>query len=375
MGAHGVGDVTVQAIDDAAARRLSNLPDLLSSFIGRQAEIDEVAALVADHRLVTVTGPGGGGKTRLAHRVAIDLIPAFPDGVWWVELAGLTAPAGIGPAVARTLGIHDDLSGDIAGQLADRRMLLVLDNCEHLLSGAAEMVHRVLASCPQVQVLATSRIALAVPGEVTWRIPAMVMPRRDDVTADDAVACDAVALFVVRARGGGLRRRPPRSRRDPRRRRNLPPTRRAAAGDRAGRGDAAGRSVSPKILDALGDAVPLLTRRTHDAGSTSDARRVDRLELRPARRRSAVGVASPGRVAGGCSVGRGACRARRPSWAPVRALDVLDELVASSLLAVEHGAGRVRYGLLETVREFAGRRLGEAGERAVAQERHAASTT
>ena len=203
MGAHGVGDVTVQAIDDAAARRLSNLPDLLSSFIGRQAEIDEVAALVADHRLVTVTGPGGGGKTRLAHRVAIDLIPAFPDGVWWVELAGLTAPAGIGPAVARTLGIHDDLSGDIAGQLADRRMLLVLDNCEHLLSGAAEMVHRVLASCPQVQVLATSRIALAVPGEVTWRIPAMVMPRRDDVTADDAVACDAVALFVVRARSAG----------------------------------------------------------------------------------------------------------------------------------------------------------------------------
>ena len=80
MGAHGLGDVTVQAIDDAAARRSGNLPDLLSSFIGRQAEIDEVAALVADHRLVTVTGPGGGGKTRLAHRVAIDLVPASRTG-------------------------------------------------------------------------------------------------------------------------------------------------------------------------------------------------------------------------------------------------------------------------------------------------------
>ena len=80
-----------------------------------------------------------------------------------MELAGLTAPAGIGPAVTRALGIHDDLSGDIAGQLADRRMLLVLDNCEHLLSGVAEMVHRVLASCPQVRVMATSRIAARRP--------------------------------------------------------------------------------------------------------------------------------------------------------------------------------------------------------------------
>ncbi|MGH2353954.1 MAG: ATP-binding protein, partial [Chloroflexota bacterium] len=184
----------------------TNLPAQLSSFVGREREIAEVTHLLAGGaRLVTLTGPGGAGKTRLALEVAARLLPTVPDGVWLVDLAPLTDAALAPLAVASAAGIQEESRSPpletLRRALRERRVLSVLDNCEHLIDACASLVEAVLSACPAVQVLATSREVLRVAGETVWRVPALAVPPLAPALPADALArYEAVRLFLERAR-------------------------------------------------------------------------------------------------------------------------------------------------------------------------------
>ncbi|HRE01374.1 MAG TPA: NACHT domain-containing protein, partial [Ilumatobacteraceae bacterium] len=158
-----------------------NLPAELSAFVGRTEEIGTVARLVASNRLVTLTGSGGAGKTRLAQRVAASVADEFADGVWWIELASTVAAEQIATTILGALGEpigNSDPLRLLVLRLATSHTLLVVDNCEHLVEDVAEVLHAVLSTCPSVSVLATSRTALNLPGEVSWRVPPLASFRR-----------------------------------------------------------------------------------------------------------------------------------------------------------------------------------------------------
>jgi predicted ATPase/DNA-binding CsgD family transcriptional regulator len=164
----------------AAPPAPGNLPAEPNSFIGRERDLSELALLLSDVRALTLCGPGGIGKTRLAIRLACDLVPEFPDGAWLVELAD-TADAELLPRrVAATFGIREEQDRPLIATLAEalraRRLLLILDTCEHIVDGCAELVQQLLASCPSLRVVATSREPLRVRGETVWRVPPLSVP-------------------------------------------------------------------------------------------------------------------------------------------------------------------------------------------------------
>jgi len=190
----------------AAVGLRGNLPAELTSFVGRRRELAEIKRLLSQTRLLTLTGMGGLGKTRLARRLGKEVARAFPDGVWQVELADLHEPALLVHTLADTLGLREPIGRwdvpTLAEHLADRRLLLILDNCEHLVEPCARMVDALLASCPQLHVIATSRQPLGIGGERIFRVPPLVSPDADRVTVNHGVAqYEAVSLFVDRAVG------------------------------------------------------------------------------------------------------------------------------------------------------------------------------
>jgi predicted ATPase/class 3 adenylate cyclase len=157
-----------------------NLPQQLTSFIGREREMAEVKRLLGENRLLTLTGAGGTGKSRLALQAAADLMDEYTDGVWLIELAPLADPALVPQAVASVLGVKEE-PGKPLGQtliewLKPKQLLLLLDNCEHLLLECARLTESIIQSCPRVRILATSREALAVPGEQSLRVPSLSLP-------------------------------------------------------------------------------------------------------------------------------------------------------------------------------------------------------
>ena len=180
---------------------MHGFPAALTSFIGRDGPLRQVAGLLDEYRLVTVTGPGGAGKTRLAGQVARQVADRFADGAWLVELAPVRDPAQVPAVVAAVLGVREQ-PGVPAGEalarvLARQQLLLVLDNCEHLLGAAAALCAGLLAACDDVRVLATSREPLAIAGEARYRLGPLTLPGPDDANAD---CSEAVALFTDRAR-------------------------------------------------------------------------------------------------------------------------------------------------------------------------------
>ena len=197
-------------VEDPGSAGEHNLPEPMTSFVGREREMVEIKRTLALTRLLTLTGAGGSGKTRLALEVARDLVGAYPDGVWLVELATLSAPDLIVQEVAGTLEVKErpdqPLSDTLVDALRGKALLLVLDNCEHLVDSAAQLIDTLLSSCPHLKVLSTSREMLGVSGEVNLTVRPLTLPaatngdHRGKPSVEDLVRCEAVRLFVDRAR-------------------------------------------------------------------------------------------------------------------------------------------------------------------------------
>jgi predicted ATPase/DNA-binding CsgD family transcriptional regulator len=182
----------------------SGLPVGVATFVGREHERAKVADLVTDARVVTLTGSGGCGKTRLAVEVVGDVASGFSDGAYWVDLQGVSDPGLVAPALGGAVDVHERpgqaLTDTLAEQLHGRHLLVVLDNCEHLVEACAELVGALSSACPQLHVLATSRVPLVVEGEATFEVAGLPVPRPDASSASTVAAADAARLFEVRAR-------------------------------------------------------------------------------------------------------------------------------------------------------------------------------
>jgi predicted ATPase/class 3 adenylate cyclase len=365
-----------------SARAPTNLPAELTSFIGREREVKEICALLASNRLVSLVGVGGTGKTRLMLHVAGEVAGRHPDGAWMVELAPLGDPDLVLPEVARALGVRDapgqPLLEVVTDFLRDKDLLLLVDNCEHLIGAAADVAERLLGGCRSLRVLATSREALGVPGEAIFQVPSLGIPETLDHTDIEAVAStEAVRLFVDRATA------------------TLPSFRLDAAtigpvveicrrldGIPLALELAAARMnvmTADEIARGLGDRFRLLTggRRTSvprqqtlqalidwswDLLSEADQRLLRRLSV----------------FVGGWTLDAAAdVAADRPAGAetapsPASRLDTLDglgRLVDRSLVVTEHG-GATRFRMLETIRQYARDRLIASGESTELRTRH-----
>ena len=327
----------------------AKLPAPLTRFVGRETELAQAATLLAEARLLTLTGPGGAGKTRLALRLASTVADNFPDGVWFVDLSSLSAGQFVWDQVATTLGVTESGSGGplteaVGRYLAPRRALVLLDNCEHLVESAAEVAAELLAAAPKLRLVATSREPLGVGGEVTWTVP----PLSDG---------DGLELFSDRAR-------------------------QARPNFSLGDEDAKAVRTICRRLDGLPLAIELAAARTRAFAPADIAAGLrDRLELLPSGPRTA-----PARQATlqasfdwsyallsdaerallrQCSVFAGGFDLEAAiAVCPAAGLDVLAALVDRSLLLVQddQGRGGPRYRMLEPIRQFAAKRLAEAGE-------------
>jgi predicted ATPase/class 3 adenylate cyclase/DNA-binding CsgD family transcriptional regulator len=336
------------------------LPVQFTSFVGREAEMNDVQQILADNRLVTLTGAGGVGKTRLAVQIAAAIAGGFGGGVWLVDLAPITDPDLVAVAVIRALGLPDQRGSSTMDMLlrfvGDRRMLLVLDNCEHLLDACAALVVGLQGGCPAVRVVATSREPIGVAGEVSWRVPSL------------SLADEAIELFADRAR---------RVRPDFRLDDNA-----AAAAEICLRLDGVPLAIElaaarvrvlslTEIRDGLHDRFRLLT-----GGARTAVRRQQ--TLRASVDWSHALLTEPERVLfarlavfmGGFDLDAAEAVAGGGDVERFQVLDLLTLLVDKSLVVAESASGPTRYRLLETVRQYALEKLGESGEADAVRARH-----
>lgn len=346
-----------------------------SSFLGRDAELSEMAPLLEGARLVTLTGPPGIGKSRLAFATAAELAERYPDGVYRVELAPLSDTTLIPRAVAAVLGLSEapgqKLQDTLVARLSRQRALLVLDNCEHLLPGCAKLVAALLAHCPSVSVLATSREPLQVSGETVWHVPPLGVPAPSEPGLHDVERYAAVRLFVERAQSvqPGFSLNPyvaPAVAEICRRLDGIPLAIELAA--------ARVETLTPaEIARRLDDRFGLLTNGSPSAlphhqtllGALDWSHELLSGTERALLRRLSVFV-------GGFDLeaAEAVCPGAGPKIAEVSKL--LGRLAAKSLVAPDAGSSPVvRYRLLETVRAYAGERLEEAGEAAALRAAHA----
>ena len=327
----------------------------LTSFVGRVDQLAEVEGLLGECRLVTVTGPGGVGKTRLAGEVARRVASRFADGVWLAELAGLGDPAMVSAVVAGALGLHLPPGAPLTEALAGRQLLLVLDNCEHLAAAAGDLCKAVLLAADDMRVLATSREPLGVLGEARYRLPPLALPAPGGPAG--IADSDAVALFADRARRA----------------------------DRQFRLDAESGLVAGRIvarLDGMPLAIELAAARVEALGLRELLDRLDdRFRLLVGERRAEARHRSLAaamdwsyqllseperRVFRAVSVFPGpfTLEGAEAVAGPDASLAVLHLVDCSLLSAPQEGAdGRARYLMLETLRAFGAERLAEAGER------------
>lgn len=354
----------------------SSLPGELTSFIGRQIELAQIGDSVVGARLLTLTGAGGCGKTRLALQVAADEWDRYPEGVWWVELARLEDDSLLPAAVLSTLGLREvpgcSLLETLIQYLRVRCALVVLDNCEHLLVACAQLADALLRACPSLTILATSRARLGVPGEVIWRVPSMSLPVKPWRGPSDALRkSDAVLLFLDRARAvrpdfAITAANAPAVARICQDLDGIPLAIELAA--------ARVRMLAPEqISHALGDRFALLTggaRTVVPRHQTLQASIDWSHELlsdaeRMLLRRLAV-------FAGGWTLEAAEQVCSGDGIAHPDVLNVLTGLVDKSLIDIEEHEPQTRYRLLETVRQYATARLADAGEVNDLRDRHLA---
>jgi predicted ATPase/DNA-binding NarL/FixJ family response regulator len=352
-----------------------NLPVQLTTFIGRQPQIVQLQGLLSDVRLLTLTGPGGVGKTRLALEVAGSVIEHYPDGVWLVDLAALTDERLVPQAVASSLSISDmpaeALIETLARTLESKSLLIVLDNCEHLLSACQAVAHRLLQCCAAVRILATSRQSLDIPGETAWRVPSLEVLRRGDAApVAEGGNSEAVDLFCERARAS-LRTFAVADRDWPaiteicRRLDGIPLAIELAAGRTT-------MFTLQEIAARLDAAFRLLTGGSKMAPSRQQTLRAtidwsfDLLSAREQRLFECLSVFS-----GGWTIEAAEAVCAEGEIAAVDVLDLLTRLVDKSLVLVERDVRETaRYGLLEVLRQYGQERLRQRGEETAAR-RHA----
>jgi predicted ATPase/DNA-binding SARP family transcriptional activator len=352
----------------------TNLPAPTSELVGRAAAVAEVRELVAAHRLVTLIGAGGVGKTRLSLEVARHLLPDFVDGVWLAELAPLSDPSlvPVSVAVALKLALPDRAESPerVAAALGDKRLLLVLDNCEHVVEAAASMAEAVLRAAPHARVVATSREPLRAPGEYVYRVPSLEVPLEDTHDREDLLQTAAVSLFVARTRAvtGNF----------------LPDARSAAT-----------MGAVCRRLDGIPLAIELAAARTATLGLDELAARLDdRFRLLTRGHRTALPRQQTLRAtldwsyrllpaieqtvlrrlavfAGGFTLEAASAVATADDLDAPEVVDIVADLAAKSLIVVEIADADAKYRLLETTRVYALEKLADSGELDQVARRHA----
>jgi len=350
-----------------------NLPEPVSELIGRDAELDEVLDISASHRLVTLTGAGGIGKTRLGFEAARHLLPRFTDGVWAIELAPLPDSELVPGAVATALGI--ELSSgtasplSVATALRSKELMLVLDNCEHVVDAAARMAEALLRANPAARVIATSREPLRIEGERVYPVPPLAVPAEDSPDGEDSLRYGAVQLFVERVRAAAP---------------HFSPNERAAT-----------IAAICRRLDGIPLAIELAAARAVTLGIDALAAQLnDRFRLLAGGRRTALPrhqtlratldwsyelLTEPERVvlrrlavfAGGFTMQAASAVAADEEIAALDIVNCVVNLVAKSLVSASAGGATKRYRLLETTRAYSLEKLVQAGEFDEAARRHA----
>jgi predicted ATPase/DNA-binding SARP family transcriptional activator len=374
----------------------TNLRAELTSFVGRDAELRQVAELLGAHRLITLTGPGGAGKTRLAVEAARGELAAMPDGVWLVELAPVTDPADVTSTVLSTLGLREqklvnsrpttpwnpdtsdeqaDALGRLLSALARQHTLLVLDNCEHLVAAAAALADRVLAACPQVRIMATSREPLNITGEALWTVGPLTLPPDPAATsfpAERTVVQDSASVRLLTQRARAV-----------------------VPGFEVTPDNAAAVAAICRALDGMPLAIELAAARLRTMAPDQVAARLgDRFGLLTGGSRTALPRHQTLRAVvdwswdllddaeralwrrfsvftGGATL---AAAEQVCSGSGLRAgqiLDLLTALADKSLLTVRHGPDGPRYRMLEIIKAYGQERLAEAGESDELREAHA----
>ena len=358
---------------------LNNLPLQLTSFIGRQKELEEVRQRLASFRLLTLTGPGGTGKTRLALQAAASAIESFADGAWLVELAPLADPVLVPQNIASTFGLRENPGQTLIELVADylhgRNLLLVLDNCEHLIEACAQAADRLLHACPDVKILVSSREALGIDGEATYRVPPLSLPDAYELQEYEQLArYESVQLFVERAKAVNSHfsltpKNAPAVRRICQRLDGIPLALELAAARLK-------LFSAEQIAARLDDRFRLLTGGSRTAlprqqtlGAMIDwsYELLSEPEKALFRRLSvfaggwsfeAAEAVCTGEVDGGLVI------------EPVEVLDLLAQLVNKSLVLVDEQGEESRYHFLETVRQYASEKLVASGEAAQVRYRH-----
>ena len=355
----------------------NNLPFHSTSFIGREREIAEVTRLLGTTRLLTLTGAGGCGKTRLALRLAEEARDAYPDGAWLVELAALADPALVAQTVASTVGLRDgsarSVLDSLVDHLRDKVVLLILDNCEHVVAAAARLADALLRSCPRLRIVVTSREPLGSAGETVWRVPSLTSPPAgaDESPLDRVMSYEAVRLLVERGRA-------------------------ARADFTATDRNAPALAEICRRLDGIPLAIELAAARVRVFSVEQIAARLDdRFRLLTAGPRTVLPrqqtlratvdwsyalLSEPERAllrrlsvfAGGWTFEAAEAVAAGDGIHPHAVLDLLAQLIDKSLVLAEEQRGVIRYRLLETIRQYAHERLQEAGEAERTRDRHLA---
>jgi len=357
-------------------QRAQNLPIQATSFVGREREMEEITGLLQSSKLVTLTGPGGAGKTRLSLQVGADLVDSFVDGVWFIELAALGDARLVAQAAATILGVKEEpdepLPDTLVQNIRDRELLLILDNCEHLILACAELCDALLASCPGIRILASSRQLLRIAGEAAYRVPSLPLPDPKTVARAEVLTRYAAArLFVDRA----------------------------MAVQRSFKVSDANASAIASICRHL-DGIPLalelaaarvrmmsveelnqrLDKRFHvlTGGSRTALPRQQTLralidwsyDLLDAAERTLLGRLAI--FAGGWTLRAAEHVCAGEDVAGEDVLDLLASLVDKSLVVAEERNGATRYRMLETMREYACERLNATREEDALRRRHLA---
>src|SRR5688572_20016037 len=372
----GLSGFPERSVDSFASKPRTNLPTSLTSFIGREKEQVEITKLIAKNRLVTLTGSGGIGKTRLSIQVASGPLNDFPNGIWLIELAPLSDPALVPQAIVSTLGLIDQAGRSPLMILTDflqtKRALLILDNCEHLIQACAQLAETLLHTCPDLHVLATSRESLGIAGETLYLVPTLTTPDPVNATLDTLSNYEAVQLFTERAQS--------------------PLT-----------GFALTQENAPAIaqichhLDGIPLALELAAARVKLLRVEEIATRLDdRFRLLTSGARTALPrhqtlqamidwshdlLSEPERVllrqlsvfAGGWSLEAAESVCEGEGIETSEIIDLLAQLHNKSLIVVEQKQGQeTRYRMLETIRQYARAKLWAAGEGDVMRQRHLA---